>query len=170
MHFFKTFILPHFDYCSSLFVYFSGKLLNNLCKLYNFCIIILLKLDLKFLSYEAQQKLLKPLNLMPLKFRFFFRFSLLSHKILNKQILLNISDLLQPITKLAHTRDKSSNLYLIPIKCSVKGAKRISIVLATMVNKVLRNSTNLSLKDFLHFIFSNSDDLFYKFSKFILYN
>ena len=58
LHFFKTFFLPHFDYFSSLFVYYSGKSVNILCKLYNFCLFVLLKLELKFLFYEAQQKLL----------------------------------------------------------------------------------------------------------------
>ena len=89
---------------------------------------------IKFLSHEAEQKLFKPLILMHLKFRLSFVSPLYLTKFLIKQILLNISDLLQPFTKLTHTRDKSSNLYLIPINCSVKGAKRILTVLAIMVN------------------------------------
>ena len=44
VHFFKTFLLPHFDYCSSLFVYFSNTLLNKLYKLYNLSLYILLRL------------------------------------------------------------------------------------------------------------------------------
>ena len=54
-------------------------------KLYNICLFIHLKLDFKFESHEALQKLLAPLNLIPLKFRLFFRFILLSHKILKNK-------------------------------------------------------------------------------------
>ena len=86
----------------------------------NFCLSVLLKLELKIPSLEAEQKLLKPLNLMPYKFRLFFRFSLLAHKILNKQILLNISDLLQPFTKLTHTRENNSNLFLTLLSVQIK--------------------------------------------------
>ena len=32
VHFFKTFLLPHFDYCSSLFVYLSNFLVNKWSK------------------------------------------------------------------------------------------------------------------------------------------
>ena len=144
VHFFKTFLLPHFDYCSSLFVYLSNFLVNKLNKLYNLCLYILLRLELNYLTVESQQELLEPLNLMPFKYRLFYRFSLFSHKILNKHFLLNISDLLKPIVKTYSTREKNTNLFEIPLILSKSGAKRISIVLSMMVNKVLRNSTNLS--------------------------
>ena len=75
------------------------------------------------------------------------------------QILLNVYDLWQPFTILTHTRQNNSNLFFITIKCSNKGAKRISIALALKINKVLRNSSNLNLKDFTQFIFSNSYSL-----------
>jgi hypothetical protein len=35
LHFFKTFILPHFDYCVSLYIYISNSLLENIKGLYN---------------------------------------------------------------------------------------------------------------------------------------
>ena len=69
--FFKLFFSPHFDYCSSLFVYFSNTLLNKLYKLYNLCLYILLRLELNHLSIEAQQDILKPLEIMPFKYRLF---------------------------------------------------------------------------------------------------
>jgi hypothetical protein len=168
VHFFKTFLLPHFDYCSSLFVYLSNFLVNKLNKLYNLCLYILLRLELNYLTVESQQELLEPLNLMPFKYRLFYRFSLFSHKILNKHFLLNISDLLKPIIKTYCTREKNTNIFEIPLILSNSGAKRISIVLSMMVNKVLRNSTNLSFKDFSEYILSNLHFLFLKFSQFIL--
>ena len=81
---------------------------------------------------------------------------------------LNISDLLKPIGKTYSTKEKITNLFEIPLILSNSGAKRISIVLSIMVNKFLRNSTNLSLKYFSKYILSNLHSLFLKFSKFIL--
>jgi hypothetical protein len=101
---------------------------------------------------------------MPFKYRLFYRFSLFSHKILNKHFFLNISDLLKPIVKTYRTRDKNTNLFEVPLILSNSGSKRISIVLSLMVNKVLRNSTNLSLKDFSEYNLSNLHSLLLKFS------
>ena len=168
VHFFKTFLLPHFDYCSSLFVYFSNALINKLYKLYNLCLYILLRLELTQLSIEQQQSLLKPFNLLPYKFRLFYRFSLFSHNILNKHFLLNISCLLKPIVKIHNTREQNTNIFDSPLSQSVNGAKRISVVLTTMINKVLRNSTNLTIKDFKEYLKDNLHSLFEKFSKFVL--
>jgi hypothetical protein len=129
---------------------------------------ILLHLELNYLTVESQQELLEPLNLIPFKYRLFYRFCLFSHKILNKHFLLNISDLLKLIVKSYSTREKNTNLFEIPLILSNSGAKRISIVLSIMVNNVLRNSTNSSFKDFSEYILSNLHSLFLKFSQFIL--
>ena len=45
--FFKAFILPHFDYCSSLFVYFSLTLISRLESLFNSIVFKMFKKDLK---------------------------------------------------------------------------------------------------------------------------
>ena len=65
LHFFKTFLLPHFDYCASLFIYFSKTLINKLHKLYNLCLFVLIRLKLNNISCEEQQCILKPLNILP---------------------------------------------------------------------------------------------------------
>lgn len=38
MLFFKTFLLPYFDYCLSLIIYFSKTAINNLAKIYYLCL------------------------------------------------------------------------------------------------------------------------------------
>jgi hypothetical protein len=43
VQFFKTFILPHFDYCSSLYVYFPKQAIRRLSKSYYLCLSKLLK-------------------------------------------------------------------------------------------------------------------------------
>ena len=93
--------------------------------MYNFCSYILFRLELKYLHVEEQQKMLKPLNLIPFKYRLFFSFSLFSRKILNRYFLLSISDLLKPIVKNVNTREKSTDIFVTPLVTSKSGANRI---------------------------------------------
>ena len=44
LQFFKTFISPHFDYCATLYVYFSNQALQKITNLYNYCIAKLLRI------------------------------------------------------------------------------------------------------------------------------
>ena len=92
VHFFKTFILPHFDYCSSLFIYFSNTLLDNIKGLYNNCLFHLFDLDFRGKSIEEQFETLKPLKLLPFKYFIFLRFSTFCFKILNNIILFNLKN------------------------------------------------------------------------------
>jgi hypothetical protein len=68
LQFFKTFILPHFDYCASLFIYFNNTIINKLESLYNRCLSILLNININDKSFQEQHSFLKSLNLMPFKF------------------------------------------------------------------------------------------------------
>ena len=87
VQFFKTFIMPHFDYCSSIFIYANNTILNQICKLFNFCIFKLFNLKLNSLSIEEQSSLLSSFNILPLKLRIFYRFTIFCYKILNRKIL-----------------------------------------------------------------------------------
>ena len=104
---------------------------------------------------------------MPFKYCLFFRFSLFSHKILDRYFLLNISDLLETYCKNVNTRAKKNNIFVTTLVTSKSGVKRISILLSIMVNKVLRNSTNLST-NLTEYILTNLHLLFLKFSEAIL--
>ena len=168
LHFFKTFLLPHFDYCASLFIYFSKTLINKLQKLYNLCLFVLLRLELNNISCEEQQVILKPLNILPFKYRLLLRFSFFSHKIMNGEILNNIKNTLTPNSNPCNTRVGTRNLYIVPLFRTQCGGKRLSVVLPIMLNKVLRFSSNLTLKDFKEFVLSNLSKLYINFSKFIL--
>ena len=63
LNFFKTFLLPHFDYCASLFIYFKKTLLDKLERNYNSCLFNLLNLSMDIDSI-SQQTLLTPYNLL----------------------------------------------------------------------------------------------------------
>jgi hypothetical protein len=87
LQFLKSFIIPHFDYCASLLIFFNKVIINKLEKLYNRCIATLLVLDVDSMDLEEQQNILIKYNLMPYRYRLFYRFSLFSFKILNHEIL-----------------------------------------------------------------------------------
>ena len=72
---------------------------------------ILLRLEMNHLSIEAKQDILKSLNIMPFKYRIFYRFSLFSHKILNKFFLPNISKLLKPVEKIVNASNHSKKIF-----------------------------------------------------------
>ena len=143
-------------------------MVEKINKIYNLCLFVLLKIELNYESLEDQQSKLKPLNILPFRYRLLFRYSIFSYKIVNKLILNNIFSLLKPIVKVANTRQTSSNLYEVPIVVSNKGSKRLSIVLATMINKVLKTYTNLIFKVFKKAVLSSLPLLYIKFSKFVL--
>ena len=127
VHFFKTFILPHFDYCSSLFIYFSNTLLDNIKGLYNNCLFHLFDLDFRGKSIEEQFETLKPLNLLPFKYRLFLRFSTFCFKILNNIILYNFFKELKPNINVKNTRCHTRNIFAVPRSLTTKSGKRLSI-------------------------------------------
>jgi hypothetical protein len=150
-----------------LFIHFNQTQIEKINKIYNLCLFVLLKIELNYESLGDQQSKLKPLNI-DFRYRLLFRYSIFSYKIVNKLILNNIFSPLKPIVKVANTRQTSSNLYEVPIVVSNKGSKRLSIVLATMINKVLKTYTNLIFKDFKEAVLSSLPLLYIKFSKFVL--
>jgi len=52
LKFFKTFIMPYFDYYSSLTIYFLKATIQKICNFYNYCLNKLLKIDLKVCDYK----------------------------------------------------------------------------------------------------------------------
>jgi hypothetical protein len=51
IHFFLTFILPYFDYCISLTIYFHNTAIRKLCKMYYLCLFKLF--GFKFLNLDC---------------------------------------------------------------------------------------------------------------------
>ena len=80
LQFFKTFILPLFDYCLSLFLKNSNKKLTN-C--YNACLFKLFKFDFTFKNLDEINNFLENFKLFGFQHRIVLRLSLFSHKIMN---------------------------------------------------------------------------------------
>ena len=166
LHFFKTFILPHFDYCASLFIFFSKTLLEKIRKVYNSCLFNLLKIDLHGKTVVEQIDLLAPLNLMPFYCRLFYRISLFVHKILNDQILPAVKRDLEYVDKNYNLRDATRNIFKEPQCLIKKHGKRLSIFIPKFCNKVLRNNTNHKMSEFRNILLVNLKSNFTKFEEF----
>ncbi len=81
--FFKAFILPHSDYCNSWFVYFTHSLISRLESLFNSTVFKMFNKDLKVLTLDEQYRVLSELNILPYRYRLFFRISTFSYKMIN---------------------------------------------------------------------------------------
>jgi hypothetical protein len=147
----------------SLFIYFSNTLLENIKGLYNNCLFHLLDLDFRGKPIDEQYAILKPLNLLPYKYRILFRFSTFCFKILNKIILKDFFCDLKLNLNVKNTRCKTRNIINVPRRITVKSGKRLSIYLPQLVNKVIRYSHYLEFKDFKQYILFNISDLFLEF-------
>ena len=81
LQFLKSFILPYFDYCLSLSIYYIRSNLLQLEKLYNFCLLKLLSVNLKNVCLQEQLKLLLKFNLQPFKARLYTRVSIFIYNV-----------------------------------------------------------------------------------------
>ena len=143
IQFFKTYIQPHFDYCSSLTIYLSSTLTSQIEKLFNNSIFKLLKIKLHDISLDEQHACLKPLNILPYRLRIFFNLCIFSHKIQNNSILQNIVTNLKRLQTEHDLRDK--RIFIVPKSKTKTGAKRLTIFLAKFVNNILFYLKNFHL-------------------------
>ena len=81
MQFFKTFIMPHFDYCMSLYIYYSKTSIQRLCKMYYLCLKTLFRLKFANKSHNEINEELKKYHLFSFVHRFIFRTLTTMHKI-----------------------------------------------------------------------------------------
>lgn len=85
IQFFKSFIIPYFDYCMSLSIYFNKQSIQKICNKYYFCLYKLFNIDAS--TYESLNDLNNHLKirfkLSTLQHRIFKRFSFLIFKYLN---------------------------------------------------------------------------------------
>ena len=96
IQFFKTFILPYFDYCSTLLIYFPKQSIQSLNSCFNLCLFKLFKLKPEKIDFEEYlpenyqdlvmenfSKKLHDYGLFTFQKRLLDRFLLFAHSILN---------------------------------------------------------------------------------------
>ena len=84
LQFFKTFLLPYFDYCLTLTIYYSKTALQKLSNLYYNCFYKLFKFQLNNMEINWVNSFLKRYNLFSLQHRVFYRLSIFSYNCKNK--------------------------------------------------------------------------------------
>ena len=85
VQFFKTFILPYFDYCSTLLIYCSKSIIQKFANKYYLCLHKLFNFDTQdFTDFnDVNTFLLQKFDIPAFQHRFFQRLSVLSFKLLN---------------------------------------------------------------------------------------
>jgi hypothetical protein len=83
LQFFKTFILPYFDYCSTLSIYFTKSVLQKISNYYYLCLSKLLNFKCSHspIDFNNVNNILEKMGLNALQHRIFIRLMNFSHKI-----------------------------------------------------------------------------------------
>ena len=131
-------ILTH---CFTLYIYFTKTLLDNIENFFNICIFRLFKIKLSLLSLSDQSKILKPLNILPFKLRFFYRISIFSYKIMNGKYLPNFFEKLNFNDNTKNLRSKE--ILFVPRELTKFGSHILSIFLPKFLNVVLKFYLNV---------------------------
>ena len=161
LKFFKSFILPMFDFSLSLFVYYSGFLINKIEKLYNTCLKKLFNLNLSNEETSQQNKILSNYNLMAYKYRVLYRFSILTYRSTNGLSCQFMNNLLKVRQKSKFgLRSDDISSFIIP-KLHYKSSENcLSFIQAKFVNNVLKNTINLPFNLFKQTLLEDFDNFF----------
>jgi len=89
IQFFKSFILPYFDFCSTLTLYFSKQMIQKVANAYNYCLFKLIGFR-AIVNYSTEFNIvnnnLSKYNLFNYQHRLLNKFLIFSHKIVNLKI------------------------------------------------------------------------------------
>lgn len=160
--FFKTFILPHFDYCLALVVYLTKMQVENLAKFYSICLYRLLGIKLLDFDVQEQKERLEKFLILPFKYRICYRISMFVYKIMNKQILSNFYSKLV-FKDSAYFRCRE--LVDVPDIRTNYGRLSLTYFLPRFVNNVMKSAFHLEMKMFKQQLNSNLNLIFENFCK-----
>jgi hypothetical protein len=155
IQFFKTFLLPYFDYCSTLLIYCSKAVIQKLANKYYLCLHKLFNFDgQEFADFnDINNCLMEKFDIPAFQHRLFHRLSVLSFKLLNfrsaPQILKN--DIVNNFLELSSFQ---LNPLLIPESIRKLRSRAIYISSTDIITKY-----KLKIYSFFSNIFLNSFDL-----------
>ena len=164
LQFFKTFVLPHFDYCISLSIYYTTELRMTLVKLYNFCLrkLGLVRLDkfdhVRDIDSMAFNSILQKHGLFSFSCRVFYRLSLFVHNVFNQDNESVLRDCFYKTThhySLRHTQ----RLHVVVSKRACDDLN-FFIFGPKFINFLYIDTIFYSFSDFKTFLLSNFDYLY----------
>ena len=153
LQFLKSFILPFFDYCLTLAIYYSRANQAQLEKLYNFCIFKFLRLKLKYCSIEEQRAVLRPFRLQPFMIRLYLKVGMLVHGIFHRRLLEAFRNRVP--TNSSKYALRSNRRFIRPISNTKSGNRRLLNVFVRAIDTIWNNSINLTSKLFHESLISN---------------
>ena len=153
LQFFKTFLLPHFDYCITLSIYYTIGALQKLVNCYYMCLSKLFNFNLINLNTTTINAYLKRYNLFAIQHRILYRFALFLYKLTNsKNFPLDLSSTLKH--NKCEYNFRHQNLFLLPSISSKSGEQTFEFFFVKFINN-LNLKTNEKFLDFKTDFFTN---------------
>ena len=154
LQFFKTCVLPYFDYCLSLIIYYSKEALQKLCNLYYNILYKLFKLQLMNMEINSVNDYLKRYNLFSFQHRIFYRLSMFSFSSkIREGLKLNVH------RNLSYNLRNKENYTVIETNLNV-GKKTIEYFFSKFINAFYIRQLCLKLVTFKKFVFDNLNIFF----------
>ena len=173
LQFFKTFILPHFDYCSTLLIYFKKRAIQKIADCYYLSIYKLFNMshNIQFSSdFNLFNNTLESFNLNCFQHRLIIRLSTFIHKIINnsssppflRKCLVKNSSI-----NITHAL-RNANLFKVPPPSILNNHAdfRFGIFFAQFANLLLTPFLDLDLSQFKQSIYNNINRFFPLFTDF----
>jgi len=155
LQFFKTFIQPYFDYCSTIFIYFSRSAIQRIANYFYICLNKLLNFKFTTLStdFNNVNNCLEKVGLNSFQHRLFIRLMTFSHKLFNSEFApLNLKNALQIKPSLASINTRSTVVKSIAIYdigvLNDYGKKTFNYFFGNFINVFCLSDFSLSFKLF----------------------
>ena len=149
LQFFKTFILPYFDYCSSLFIYFNNDNIQSLFNIYLLSLFHLFKLDFSNKNIFEINNLLTPFHLTSFHHRIISRCLSFINKIFYYQLPLPLFSQFSIPTS---SSLRNNNNYVIPLSLSKSVDSTFIHFFGKIIKRYLLNHIKLHPKVFNNYI------------------
>ena len=170
LQFFKSFILPYFDYCLSLAIYFPKKTIQKLANSYNFCLFKLLNIRFNVVTnddFNQLNNMLNQFNLDCFQHRVIKRLSCFIYKIINfKNSPTGLKSILIRNCSVKANYDlRNKNDYLVPSKGRFNDFKEktFDYFYSKFINKFIIDDLKLEFNLFRTRINNNINIIFVKF-------
>ena len=167
LQFFKSFILPYFDYCMSIYIYFPKLTLQKINNSFNFCLFKLFKFKInsEMDNLNEFNNFLEKYKLFTFQHRLIHRVLLFTHKIINKtESPINLKNQINKIdiSKVVYSL-REPTLLKVPRIRTHYGENTFSYFFNMLLNKFCINDINLNFNLFKNRMFNNINLIFIEF-------
>jgi hypothetical protein len=152
---FKSLVLIHFDYCSSIFISINQTSLSKLEKCFTKALKQVLWVRVSRLNQEEQFKILKPFGILPLFLRLFRHYCIFTFSLIKNG---RSEFLLSKLKRLEGVNLR--NPYQVPGFNLIVGKHSFSRVAPKLLNSFIFSYLDKNLNIFLNFFDKNIFDLF----------